>query len=346
MYTGILIAILAGICLGTCFLPMRYMKGFAWENTWFVWSFTGLVVLPPLIAFVTVPNLFQIFREVGWNTTATVLAIGLVAGTSGIFLGRGLAIAGMTIANSVMNGVSLVVGSFVPLIKNHPEALSGQIGLTLLGGLLLAVTGVIFCSVAGSQRTTDSAYEARAEGSKRSGRALAMFGVLLCVIAGLLTPLQNIGLDYASRMTEIARSHGAPEAFKSFIYFIPYLGTSFVSNGIFFAVLWRRNGTLKEFRQPQARRYVGLAILMAAVWMLGIILYGWAMPWVGSFGPVIVWPMMLVTTSIASAVTEYLYGDWKGRALRTLGIGLTALSLSIVMFAYSNHVIQQTSIAN
>lgn len=344
MYTGILIAILAGICLGTCFLPMRYMKGFAWENTWFVWSFTGLVVLPPLIALVTVPNLFQIFREIGWNTTATVLAVGLVAGSSGIFLGRGLAIAGMTIANSVMNGVSLVVGSFVPLIKNHPEALNGRIGLPLLGGLVLAVAGVVICSVAGSQRTRESAYETTAAGTKRSGRAVALAGVVLCLIAGLLTPLQNIGLDYAGSMTEIARSHGAPEAFKSFVYFIPYLGTSFVSNGIFFAIRWRRNGTLKQFREPQSRRYVGLAILMAAVWMLGIILYGWAIPWVGSYGPVIVWPMMLATTSIASAVSEYLYGDWEGRALRTLGLGLTALSLSIAMFSYSNYIIQQSSL--
>jgi L-rhamnose-H+ transport protein len=343
MYTGILIAILAGICLGTCFLPMRYMKGFAWENTWFVWSFTGLVILPPLIAFLTVPDVFQIFREISWNTTATVLGVGLVAGTSGIFLGRGLAIAGIAIANSVMNGVSLVVGSFVPLIKNHPEALSGRIGLTLLGGLLLAVAGVAICSVAGSQRNKESAYSTVGEGAKRSRRGLALFGIVLCLVAGLLTPLQNIGLDYAGQMTEIARSHGAPEAFKSFVYFIPYLGASFVSNGIFFAVLWRKNGTLKQFRGPQSARYIGLAVLMAAVWMLGIILYGWAMPWVGSYGPVIVWPMMLVTTSIASAVAEYLYGDWEGRALRTLGLGITGLSLSIVMFSYSNYIIQQSS---
>lgn len=343
MYTGILIAVLAGICLGTCFLPMRYMKAFAWENTWFVWSFTGLVILPPLIALLTVPDLFEIFSEIGWNTTAAVLGVGLVAGTSGIFLGRGLAIAGMAIANSVMNGVSLVVGSFVPLIKNHPEALSGRIGGTLLGGLLLAVAGVVICSVAGSQRSKESAYSTVGKDTKRSGRAIALAGIVLCLIAGMLTPLQNIGLDYAGRMTEIAHSHGAPDAFKSFVYFIPYLGASFVSNGIYFAILWRKNGTLKQFRGPQAARYVGLASLMAVVWMLGIILYGWAIPWIGSYGPVIVWPMMLVTTSIASALAEYLYGDWEGRALRTLGLGLTALSLSIVMFSYSNYIIQQSS---
>jgi L-rhamnose-H+ transport protein len=339
MYTGILVAILAGICLGTCFLPMRYMKQFAWENTWFVWAFTGLVILPPLIAFFTIPKLLQVFREVGWSTNVAVLGIGLVAGTSGIFLGRGLAIAGMTIANSLMNGVSLVVGSFVPLIKNHPEVLGGRIGFTLLAGLLLAVTGVVICSIAGSQRNKDSAYSV-VDSKKHSRRAIALFGILLCLIAGLLTPLQNIGLDYASTMTGTARAHGAPQAFMSFAYFIPYLGTSFISNGIYFAILWRKNGTLKQFRERKAPHYVGLAALMAVVWMLGIVFYGWAIPLVGSYGPVIVWPVMLVTTSIASAVTEYLYGDWQGRALRTLGLGLSALFLSIVLFSYSNHMVQ------
>ena len=339
MYVGILLAILAGVCLGTCFLPMRYMKQFAWENTWFVWSFTGLVVLPVLIALATIPNLAQVFADVGWRTNLTVLVVGLVAGTSGIFFGRGLARAGITIANSLMNGVSLVVGSFVPLIGNHPEALGSRVGFALLGGFLLAVVGVVVCSVAASRKKKESAY-AVVEDKAGSRRASALFGVVLCLIAGLLTPLQNIGLNYASEMINTARGHGAHEAFMSFAYFIPYLGTSFVSNGIFFGYLWKKNDTLKQFREPSAARYTAMAAGMAAVWMLGIILYGWAMPWVGSYGPVIVWPVMLVTTSIASAVAEYFYGDWEGRALRMLGLGLLALFLSIVMFAYSSHIIQ------
>src|SRR5215813_12701859 len=115
MFIGISLAALSGILLGICFLPMRYMKEFAWENTWFVWVFSGCVVFPVLIGYASIPSLLGVFREVGLRLNLIVLAVGLVAGMSGILFGLALAKVGMTLANSLSNGVSLVIGSFLPL---------------------------------------------------------------------------------------------------------------------------------------------------------------------------------------------------------------------------------------
>jgi len=139
---------------------------------------------------------------------------------------------------------------------------------------------------------------------------------------------------------KVARAHGASEAFMTFAFYVPYLGTSFVSNAIYCASLWKKNHTLKQFTESAAIRYSVMAMGMAGLWMLGMLLYGWAMPWMGSFGPVLGWPVMLASTNLGAAVVEYFYGDWKGQPLRTLSYGLLALTISIACFAALNSMIQ------
>jgi L-rhamnose-H+ transport protein len=339
MLTGVVLAILSGVLTGVCFFPMRYMKKFAWENTWFVWVLSGCVILPVIIGYFTIPSVFGVLREVGLRANLIVLAIGLVAGTSGILLGRALGKVGMTLANSLSNGVSLVIGSFVPLVIQHEGVLHSRLGLVIVAGLVLSVIGVIVCAISGSQRDMESAYM-EIDYGKVTTSTIALQGIALSIGSGLLTPLQNIGIAFSDNFMKVARNHGSSEVFMTFAFYIPYLGTSFVSNAIYCAGLWKKNDTLKQFHQPNALKYALMAIGMAVIWMIGMLLYGWAMPWMGGYGPVIGWPVMLASTSLGSAVIEYCYGDWKGKALRTLSYGLLALTLSICCFAYLNSALQ------
>jgi len=322
------------------------MKQFAWENTWFVWVLSGCVILPCLIAYLSIPSLFQVFREVGLRLNLIVLAVGLVAGTSGIMVGRALGKVGLTLANSLSNGVSLVIGSFVPLAIQHRGVLHSKIGLVIIAGLGLAVVGVVLCAIAGSQRSYESAYMQIDYRAGTRVAAIALQGIVLSIGAGLLTPLQNLGMAFADDYMKVARAHGASEVFMTFAFYVPYLGTSFVSNGIFCGNLWRKNHTLHQFKENSAIPYTLMAVGMAGIWMLGMLLYGWAMPWLGTYGPVIGWPVMLASTNVGAAVAEYFYGDWKGLPLRTLSYGLLALTLSIACFAGLNSMMQIGHIPN
>lgn len=341
MLTGILLSVLSGVLMGVCFLPMRYMKQFAWENTWFVWVLTGCIILPCLIAYLSIPSLLGVFREVGLRLNLIVLAVGLVAGTSGILFGRALGKVGITLANSLSNGVSLVIGSFVPLAIQHRGVLHSKVGLYIFAGLGLAVVGVIICAVAGSQREQESAYMQIDYHHGTRFAAIALQGIALSIAAGLLTPLQNLGIAFAGDYMKVAEAHGASQVFMTFAFYVPYLGTSFVSNAIYCASLWKKNHTLKQFRESHAIRYTLMAVAIAGVWMVGMLLYGWAMPWLGAFGPVIGWPVSLASMNLGAAGAEYLYGDWKGQSLRTLSYGLLTLTLSIGFFTYTNWLIQR-----
>jgi L-rhamnose-H+ transport protein len=340
MALGILLSVLSGIMFGICFTPMRYLKAFAWENAWFVWNLCACLMLPALIATLTIPSVCDVFREIGWRLNSAMLGVGLLAGVSAIAFGLGLARLGTTLVNSLCNGVALIAGSFIPLIVQHREALEGWTGALVIAGFVLSLAGVGICARAGSLRQQPSAYMERASATLRSRRRIIWQGILLSITAGLLTPLVNLGLAFGDDFMQVARNHGASQAFMSFAVYVPFFATSFLSNGVYCVYLWRANGSYQEFTQPRSLYLIALAAVMAVLWVGGNLLYGWALPSMQSYGPILGWPICLVSCSITAALVECAYGDWRGNALFTLAVGLAILIASIATFAYASLLLQ------
>ncbi len=342
MTIGILLAVVSGILLGICFTPMRCLKTFAWENTWFAWNLWACIIISPLIALITIPSIFEVFTEIGLRRNLAVLAIGMLSGASAILFGLGLARVGTTLVNVLCNGIAMIVGSFIPLIVQHREVLTGQIGALLTAGFALSLAGVIVSAWAGSVREQPSAYMAH---NHRSSRRIALEGILLCVAAGLLMPLVNLGLAFGDGMMHIARDHGASEVFMSFAIYVPFFATTFVSTAFYSASRWKWNQTYHEFFGAGSLRLVLITALIAVLWISGNVIYGAALPWMESYGPVLGWPICLASCNITAALVECAYGDWKGKSLVILAGGLFILTASIGMFGYVSMLIQKLATA-
>lgn len=206
-------------------------------------------------------------------------------------------------------------------------------------GLVFAVLGVAI-SAAAAQHKQESAY-LHADARKGQDRVrTALVGILLAAGFGLIQPLYNFGLAFTDDYMKLAGLHGASDAFTSVAFFIPYLAPSFLSSCLYFGFLWKKNRSFGQLRGPHWLRYYALTSAIALVWFAGILLYGWAMPWMKTFGPVVGWPVNLIAITILSAVVEYFYGDWHGKPLRMLTCGLIALTISIAIFGYANLLLQ------
>lgn len=339
MFIGLLLSILSGLCFAVCFVPVRHMNKFAWENIWFLYSLIGTVLLPLAVGFATVPALLHLYREIGWRMNLLVVCAGFLSGLSVIMYGLALVRVGMALVNAVGNGISLIVGMIVPLVVQHREALRGRLGLSLTLGLVFAVLGVAV-SAAAAQRRQDSAYM-DADARKGQDRVkTAIVGILLAVGFGLIQPLYNFGLAFTGDYMKLAARHGAGDAFTAVTFYIPYLAPSFFSSCLYFGFLWKKNKSFGQMRRPHWPRYYALTSAVALVWFAGILLYGWAMPWMKTFGPVIGWPVNLIAITIFSAAVEYFYGDWRGKPLRLLACGSIALTISMAIFGYANLLLQ------
>jgi hypothetical protein len=54
--------ILGGISSGLFTTPMNFMPTWEWENVWVVYCIWGMLVLPWLLVFVTIPDLHEVRR--------------------------------------------------------------------------------------------------------------------------------------------------------------------------------------------------------------------------------------------------------------------------------------------
>jgi len=60
---GTLLALVAGLCNGSFFLPQRYTRGWQWENMWVVFATISQLLVPWLVAWVAIPDLPRVLRE-------------------------------------------------------------------------------------------------------------------------------------------------------------------------------------------------------------------------------------------------------------------------------------------
>ena len=89
-FIGIASALVSGLLNGSFAAPMKKMSKWQWENIWIVWALWALVIVPFIIAWATVPDLFGVYRATdsghllktfllgaGWGAGAVTFGIGL-----------------------------------------------------------------------------------------------------------------------------------------------------------------------------------------------------------------------------------------------------------------------------
>jgi L-rhamnose-H+ transport protein len=126
---GLIILILAGAMNGSFTLPMKFTRKWAWENTWLAWTLFALFFLPPVVTFITLPNVHEVYSQVGMGPVWIVAACGAGWGISQVFFGLAVDSVGIALAFSVILGIAAAVGGVVPLVRDHPDKIFSPGGL-------------------------------------------------------------------------------------------------------------------------------------------------------------------------------------------------------------------------
>jgi len=164
--------------------------------------------------------------------------------------------------------------------------------------------------------------------------------LLMVMLAGLLSAVQNIGFSMARPISDCARADGLSEfAGKNLIWFV-MLGAGSVSNLGFCFYLMRKNHSARKFTQPGMERLWGLAAMMGLLWGGSIFVYGAAVPKLGSLGTSIGWPLSLsvglvVANSIGIGLGEWRQAPKRARLWMYLGIGILVVAAVLLGLAGS-----------
>src|ERR1700722_9442405 len=115
-YGGIILAVLSGACNGLFTAPMRLPSRWKWENTWLVFILVACIAMPLAIVLPAVPDLMQVFARSPQSAVMAAVGFGFAWGFGAISFGQSVDSLGVSIANSLVIGISSALGSLVPLI--------------------------------------------------------------------------------------------------------------------------------------------------------------------------------------------------------------------------------------
>src|ERR1700722_18019833 len=113
---GVLLALLSGICNGLFTAPMKVEKRWQWENIWLVFIIVACLLMPFCLALSTLPAWTQIFETAPRGAIEAALTFGFAWGFGAICFGRSVDSLGVSLANSLVIGLSSALGSLVPLM--------------------------------------------------------------------------------------------------------------------------------------------------------------------------------------------------------------------------------------
>jgi len=321
---GIAGVLIGGFLNGSWVLPMKRMSRWRWENTWLVFSVMGLIVVPWAVALVTVPQLGNILHHTSWFTLTKVVVFGFGWGIGNILFGVGVSRLGMAVGYGIILGLIAPIGTFLPLIVLHPERLWTRQGYALMAGTLLVIMGIVLLAIAGQRR------EQEAQILAPMVQPGFLLGLVICILAGIFSPMLNFSFVFGQELQQQAFSLGASFSMAANAIWSLTLTAGFVANAGYSLYLLQKNRTWHLFRSPNApvSHWLG-GCLMGIVLFGSFMAYGLGATALGPLGGIVGWPLFMSMSLITSNVWGALTGEWAGASRRSYGYSLVGIALLI-----------------
>lgn len=331
MLTGILLAAASGVANGLFTAPMKLIPRWKWENIWLVFIVTACLAMPAAMARATAGGVAALIEGSPPGAVAAAVGFGFAWGFGAIFFGLSVHKLGVSLANSLVIGLSSALGSLVPLIAKGELRLDAA-QMVLFAGVATFLAGVWMCGRAGRRRE-----EAPATPTL-SRRALAA-AYLLAVAAGVMSAVFNIGYTLALPIAAAGERLGLSRFGATNVIWLLMLGAGSLPNIAYCALQLKRQGSYRLFAGPAPERTWGLSLLMGVLWGGSIFLYGAATPRLGAIGPSIGWPLSLAVALVVANGMGVLLGEWRAaprEAVRWMRGGIAVLLGAILLCSLSS----------
>lgn len=330
LITGVAIVLLAGAFQGSFMLPSKWMRNWTWENYWLIFAATAYLLCPWLLAWFTVPRLFEVYQGVSPAAFLAAVVFGAGWGIGALTFGLGVDAVGLALGFAVILGVAATSGTLIPLLVQLPRGFSERQAWLTAIAIVVMLTGVGVCSFAGKWKE-----QAKASSPGTSYRR----GILICVASGLFSACGNLGFAFGAEISQRAERLGTPEHLSGNALWTLLALPLFLCNAGYAVYLLRRNDTARCYRTPGSSRRVLLGVLMGLLWMAGMALYGVGARRLGVLGPSLGWAILMSAMVLVANALGLLTGEWTGapaRSKRQLSLGILVLLLAIGMLGYAN----------
>jgi len=311
---GLSMLILGGISAGSSYVPLKGIKGWAWESLWAVQGIVAWLLLPLLLALLATPHLFTVLHQIPSSTLVVTYAFGFLWGLGGLAWGMAVRYIGIALGFTIATGFLSSLGTLVPIIASGriTEVLATPAGKITLVSVALSLVGIVVCGKAGMQRDKERQQSSAGFQFKK--------GVLIAFAAGVLGACFAFGISTGEPIRQQAIAAGAsPVWAASPVFFVELLGGITV-NLLYCIVMNRRNRTFSDYRRAgdagSLRTNYAFSALIGVLWYLQFVFYGMAAFYMGPYS-FTNWSIHMSFMVVASNLWGYYFKEWKGVSAAT-----------------------------
>jgi len=336
---------IGGASASTCYLPNTKTRQWSWGTFWIVQALFAWIIMPILVGWLTVPDFFAILINAPSRPFWGAFLLGAAYGFGGLSFGKAIIHIGYSLTYTLAIGISAVLGTIFPMMLTGSlgDFFSKPGGDIVLCGMILSMIGVIFCGWAGFKKEKDII----ALSDIKINFNMTV-GLLLTIVAGVLSGVFNLSLEYGQPIADIAAQHGAGN-FQGNAKMIISTSGCFIVNFVWFVVVGIRKGTMKEFL-PGNGIDKGLIIknwlwsaLAGTLWCAQFFFYGLGHVKMGHF-QFASWVLHMSMLIFFSFIVGVIMKEWKSVKPKTyflLIIGLLILISSFTITSYGSYIGEQ-----
>jgi L-rhamnose-H+ transport protein len=308
-------------------LPLRHIRKWAWECSWLVFSVVSLVLVPCLLAWLTVPHWPSLYFSISTSVLLPPFLFGMGWGVAQVLFGLAVVRLGMALGFTLVVGLGTVFGTLIPFFVRHEAGLIGRSSATLLSGCVLMIIGVGLSGWAGNLREVP--------GAAPKGKEYRS-GMLIAVVSGVLSSMLNLSFSFGQSLTQAALSHGAAPSLAVLAVWPIALAGGFLPNFGYTLYLLMHNRSWNGFRAVYPDFF--LSLLMGLLWIFAVAIYGIAAHQLGHLGDSAGWAIYQITMVLTACTAGVFSGEWRRASRRSIGIftaGIVILAVAIMMVSSS-----------
>lgn len=343
---GVLFHSLGGVAAGSFYMPYNNVKKWAWESYWMVGGLVSWLILPPLAAWLTIPNFFQIIQASADSVFSFTFLMGLLWGVGGLSYGLGIRYLGMSLGSSVVLGFSAAFGALVPSIYYTFTPVEGKVSFTdmlqtpggqvVLLGVLVCLLGIAICGKAGMMKENELSEEQK---KKSISEFNLVKGLAVAILSGILSSFFNFGIEAGKPLADEAVLSGHDPLYQNNVTFVVILWGGLVTNLVWTTILSIKNKSYLDFtnRETPIVSNIVFSSLAGSIWFLQFFFYGMGESLLGNGASswILHMSMIILTANIWGIYRK----EWKGVAIKTkwtIAAGIVIIILSVFLVGVGN----------
>lgn len=345
---GVIFHFIGGFASGSFYVPFKKVKGWAWESYWIIGGLFSWLIVPPLAAYLTLPGFSAIISSTSRSTLAWTYSWGVLWGIGGLTYGLGVRYLGMSLGNSVLLGLTAALGSLLPPIYYNyvpqegkvtfSEMLANPGGQLVLAGVVVCLTGIAICGIAGHMKEKGLTTAQKQESVREFNLTR---GLIFAIVSGILSACFNYGIEAGEPMADKAVSEGYNPLFQNNVTYVVLLWGGLTTNIVWCFLLNVKNRSFGDYVNRRTRLFNNylFSAIAGTTWYLQFFFYGMGESKLGNGASS--WILHMAFIILVSNLWGLFLKEWRGvprKSLLTFIAGLLTILASVIIVGIGNSI--------